>query len=82
MKAAIIVIAGIMTMVSPVYADEDEKINYPINFVNSEKAKDQSLKEFKMYGVKESNTYENNLFKAPKFIILEKEDNKLYKKAK
>jgi hypothetical protein len=82
MKAAIVAIICVMAMTGPVLADEGEKINYPINFVNSEKAKDQVLKEFKMYDIKESNKYKNNIFKAPRFNIIEGDDKNLYKKAK
>ena len=53
MKAAIIVIAGIMATAGPVFADESDKINYLIKYVSSDKAKDQVLKDFNMYDIKE-----------------------------
>jgi hypothetical protein len=82
MKAAIIVFAGVMAMTGPVFANEGEKINYPINFVSSVKAKDQALKEFKMYDIRESSKFKNDLFKTPKFTIIKSKDNNFYKKAK
>jgi hypothetical protein len=82
MKAAIIAIVGVMAMTGPVFANEGEKINYPINFVNSEKGKDQVLKEFRMYDIKDSIKYKNDTFKTPKLYIIESEGNNFYKKAK
>ena len=71
-----------MATTGPVFANEGEKTNYPINFVSSEKAKDQVLKEFKMYDIKESSKYRNDLFKTPELTIIDGEDKDLYKKAK
>ena len=82
MKATIVAIICFMATTGPVFANEGEKTNYPINFVSSEKAKDQVLKEFKMYDIKESNKYKNNFFKAPRFNIIEGEEKNFYKKAK
>ena len=82
MKAVFIIVAGIVTMASPVFAQEGEKINYLIKHVNSDKAKDQVLKEFKIYDIKESDKYRNDLFKAPELTIIEGEDKGSYKKAK
>ena len=82
MKGVFILVAGIMTMASPVFAQEGEKINYLIKYVSSDKAKDQVLKDFKMYDIKESDKYRNDLFKTPKLTIIEGEDNNFYKKAK
>jgi hypothetical protein len=82
MKAAFIVIVGVMTMASPVFAQEGEKINYLIKYVSSDKAKDQVLKDFKMYDVKESDKYRNDLFRTPELTIIEGENKNFYKKAK
>ena len=82
MKAAFIVVAGVMTMASPVFAQGGEKINYLIKYVSSDKAKDQVLKDFNMYDIKESDKYRNDLFKTPELTIIEGEDKNFYKKAK
>jgi hypothetical protein len=82
MKTAIIVIAGIMATAGPVFADEGDKINYLIKYVSSDKAKDQVLKDFNMYDIKDSSKYKNDLFKTPKLTIIDGEDKDLYKKAK
>ena len=82
MKTAIIVIAGIMATAGPVFADESDKINYLIKYVSSDKAKDQVLKDFNMYDIKESSKYKNDLFKTPELTIIDGDDKDLYKKAK
>ena len=82
MKSGIIVIAGIMAIAAPVFADEHDRTNYLIKYVNSDKAKDQVLREFNMYDVKESDKFVDDLFKSPKLFIKEGEDKNLYKKAK
>lgn len=82
MKGAFILVVGIMTMASPVFAQEGEKINYLIKYVSSDKEKDQVLKDFKMYDIKESDKYRNDLYKTPELTIIEGEDKNFYKKAK
>lgn len=82
MKTAIIVIACIMATAGPVLADESDKINYLIKYVSSDKAKDQVLKDFNMYDIKESSKYKNDLYKAPELTIIEGENKNFYKKAK
>lgn len=82
MKVAFIVVAVIMAMAGPVFAEEGDKINYLIKYVNSDKAKDQVLKDFKMYDIKESDKYRNDMFKTPELTIIEGEEKNFYKKAK
>ena len=82
MKGAFILVVGIMTMAIPVFAQEGEKINYLIKYVSSDKEKDQVLKDFKMYDIKESDKYRNDLYKTPELTIIEGEDKNFYKKAK
>ena len=49
MKAAIIVIAGIMATAGPVFADQPEEIKYEIRYEVPNDMEFQVLKEFKLY---------------------------------
>ena len=82
MKAAIIVVAGIMAIAGPVFAQEATGMNYPINYTSSEKEKEQILKHFKMYEPNASSKYKNDMFDAPELTITEGEESNFYKKAK
>jgi hypothetical protein len=52
-----------------------------IKYVSSDKAKDQVLKDFKMYDIKESDKYRNDLFKTPELTIIEGEDENSLQKS-
>ena len=81
MKAAIIVIASVMAMAGPVFADEPDEINYKIRFIDSKSEKNQVLREFNLYDMKKTNKYKNDFFTTPKLAIEKEEVNNSYRKA-
>ena len=83
MKAAIIVIAGIMAMSGPVFADQPEEIKYKIRYEIPSDMDFQVLREFKLYNKDGTKVYENKHFNNPKMIIKkDDEPRSLYRKAK
>lgn len=83
MKAGIIIIAGIMAMAGPVFAENPEEINYKIRYEIPGDMEHQILKEFNLYSKDGTKVYKNNNFNNPKMIIKEEEKlQSLYKKAK
>tara|TARA_R100001082_G_C4352550_1_gene155252 strand:+ start:54 stop:305 length:252 start_codon:yes stop_codon:yes gene_type:complete len=83
MKAAIIVIAGIMATAGPVFAEEPEEIKYKIRYETPTDMEHQVLKEFKLYSEEGAKVYKNNYFNNPKMIIKKEEELKdSYRKTK